>query len=383
MTSKAKAATNKKLGEAQVILVDYLKRHSVPIRPNEGGYQYTFELNSTNIKAFFLDEDSTLAPTCILGKSVEGAPSPPVSDDKSRGTGRLLIRNSSSDLHIGQGDPAFKNLQRATFSINSDQLQSTTTYNIQGVVGYGAGQLPVPSWSGAFSEIIPYVSYTRQYVDGKNPTKISNVDNVGVGVIGDLLFPAVGLQNDILLTRGIYNDVQLSSQFVHSNRSDAGVVSGAVTYTPYINPLVVPGIATTERVGDFVLMLLPRAVYIFGDVVNSGNNITLAGNNSTATKTGNDPLTKLGTFQRLGGHLEFSASADTGILQGVGVNVSYDYLKSYGGGPISQVTLFTAVLSYTMPKQEYWSVQLKYSDGRNLDTLEQQQLLTLGVGAKY
>jgi hypothetical protein len=163
-------------------------------------------------------------------------------------------------------------------------------------------------------------------------------------------------------------------------------VSGKVTYTPYINPLVIPGIATTERVGDFLLMLRPQAVFIYGDVIDSGNTpvLTNVASNLILTNVGaKTTLTNAGTFQRVGTHLEFSANADTGMLQGVGVRFAYDYLKSHGGGPMSQVTLFTAIVSYPMPKQEYWSVQLKYTDGRNLDTLEQQQLLTLGIGLKY
>jgi hypothetical protein len=366
---KVRDEVNKKLGRAQFLLIDYFQRHSSPVQPDEGGYQFTFERSGANIKAFFLGANDTLAPVCVVGKPAPGLPSPPVSEDKSRtGAGRLIIRNRVADLPISQTDAAFKGLQRASLSISSDQLKSSTTYNIQGVVGYGIGQSPIPNWSGAYAEIIPYLSYTRQFVNGNNPTKISDVDNVGAGVTGDLLFPAIGLQNYFPLTKGIYNDIQLSSQVVHSNRSNTDVLSGQLTYTPYINPLVVPGIATTERVGDFLVMLMPHAVFIYGDVLNAGNNAVLS---------------QTGTFQRVGGHLEFSANADMGMLAGFGFLVSYDYLRCFCVGAVSQITLFTASLSYTIPKQEYWSIQLKYTDGRNLDTLEQQRLLTLGVGLKY
>ena len=364
---KLRDATNEKLGKARVLLADYFQRHSVPVRANEGGYQYTFERNEANVRAFFLNPNSQLTPLCIAAKAADGLPSPPIAEDKSRASGRLLVRNSVGDLHVAQSDTAFKGLQRASFAINSDRLQSTTTYNIQGVLGYGMGQSHVPSWSGAYAEIIPYVSYTRQFVDGRNPAKLSNVENIGVGVLADLLFPAVGLQNDFPLTRGIYNDLQFSSQIVHSNVKSTDLISGKVTYTPYINPLVVPGIATPARVGDLLVVFTPQAVFIYGEVLNAGSNPALA---------------QTGTFQRLGAHLAFAATVDTGPLSGVGLNVAYDYLKSYGG-QISQISLWTAALSYTMPKQEYWSVQLKYIDGRNLDTLEQQQLVTLGIGLKY
>jgi hypothetical protein len=365
---KVRDDTNKKLGKAQDMLIIYFQRHSDPFQPDKGGYRFTFEPISANVRAFFLNPGSTLAPICFGSKTAADTPNPPVADDKGRASGRLLIRNSAADLSTSQSDSAFKGLQRASLSISNDRLQSSTTYNVQGVVGYGIGQSPIPGWSGASGEIIPYFSYTRQFVDGNNPNKVSNVDNIGAGVIGDLLFRGGGLQDDFPLTKGIYNDIQLSSQWVHSNRSNTDVLSGKVTYTPYINPLVVPGIATTERVGDFLLMLMPQAEFIYGDVLNSGNNAV---------------LNQTGTFQRLGGHVAFSANADTGTIAGVGFNASYDYLKNFGVGPVSQITLFTTALSYTMPKQEYWSIQLKYADGRNLDTLERQRLLTLGLGLKY
>jgi hypothetical protein len=365
---KAREATNKKLATAQIFLLSYFQRHQNPVRLNEGGYQFTFEQTTQNIRAFFLTPNSPLVPACLAGQTAAGTPTPPVAEDKGRTSGRLIVRKSVTDLRVAQDSNAFKALQRASFSINDDMMQSSRTYAIQGVVGYGTGQVPISGWPGAVGEAIPFFSYTRQFVDGKNPNKISNVDNIGVGLLGDLLFPEFGLQGDFPLTRGIYNGLQFSSQLVHSNRSDTSVLSGKLTYTPYVNPLVVPGIATTERIGDFLVMLTPQAVFVYGDVLNNGNNAVLS---------------QTGTFWRPGVHVEFSAKADTGAVAGIGFSTSYDYQKSYGNGPISNISLFSSTLSYTLPKQEYWSVQLTYADGRNLDTLERQRLLTLGVGLKY
>jgi hypothetical protein len=366
---KTRDATNAALGRIQSQLTGYLQRHTRQVDPVTGGYQFAFVVTGANLRAFFLDPKSGLAPACVASAgSAPGMPNPPVADDKSRADWQFRVRNSVADLAVGQGESAFKGLQRASFSVNSDRLQSSTTYNIQGVVGAALGQTPIPSWSGAYLEVTPYVSYTSQFVDGNNPKKLTDVENIGAGVTGDLLFPALGFQNLFPLTRGMYNDLQFGSQIVHSARSGMDVASGRITYTPYINPTVVPGIATTARVGDFLVMLMPRGVFIYGDVINNGK----------------DPVpTQTGTFQRLGTHLEFSANADAGALNGFGFNVSYDYLKSLGAAPLSQIALFTAALSYTLPKQEYWSVQLKYTDGRNLDTLEQQRLVTLGIGLKY
>ena len=52
-------------------------------------------------------------------------------------------------------------------------------------------------------------------------------------------------------------------------------------------------------------------------------------------------------------------------------------------GQFKSVARFDSTLAYTMPGQEFWSLQLKYVYGRNLDTLERLQQISLGVGLKY
>lgn len=363
---KARKSVASKLEAANTALADFVQRHSGPIDTSAGGYRFAFVVSTANLRAFLLDSNGMRPTMCVAGTAPPPSVEPPAGpQDKSRFRARLLVRNSVDDLSIDQNNPAFKGLKRASFSIDSDRLQSSTTYNIQGVVGLGIGQTPLSFLPSGYGEFFPYLSYTRQFVEGNNPKNISNVDNVGVGIVGNVLFSAIGLQNDFLLTRGMYNDFQFSSQLVHSNRSNTDVLTGKITYTPYP---ALPGVSTTAQFGDFEVMILTQGTFIYGDVLNTSANSVLG---------------RTGTFQRAGGRADFSATATTGILEGFGVHVSYDYLKSLGGDPVSNIALFTAALSYTLPKQQYWNIQLKYTDGRNLDTLEQQRLITLGVGLKY
>jgi len=222
-------------------------------------------------------------------------------------------------------------------------------------------------WHGAYAEFAPFVAYTRQFVDGKNPNKTANVDNIGLGIVGDFLLPGNAFQSALPFGKGIYNDIQLSAQEVHSDISATDIVSAKVTYSPFFDPTVLPGVGTTERAGDFLLLFSPQAVFISGDVLDNGNNPNLS---------------KTGTYQRVGTHLAYSATADTGPLNGFQFIATYDYLKSYGG-PVSNITLLTTTLSYAIPQTNFWSVKLQYQDGRNLDTLVQQKLITLGLGLKY
>jgi hypothetical protein len=365
---KTREAAAKSFAHAQVLLLDYFQRHSTPVQSNVGGYQFTFAPTNANISDFFLNPHSTLVPVCMAGRTSAGTSSPPVATDKSRTSGRLIIRNAVTDLPVAQSSDAFKGLKSASLSITDDVVHASTAYAVQGVVGYGIGQTPVPGWSGAYGELIPFGEYTRQFVEGANPNKLANIDNIGIGLVGDLLFPALAFQDAIPFTRGMYNDLNFVPQVVHSDVSNTDIVSGKFVYTPYIDPTVLAGIGTTERVGDFLVMFTPQLVFLYGDVANT-----------TTTAV----LNQTGTYERLGTHLEFSVKADTGVISGFGLNAAYDYQRSYGNGPFSNISLFTGTLSYSPPKQNYWSVQLQYLNGRNLDTLQNQQMVTLGVGLKY
>jgi hypothetical protein len=364
----ARKNLNTKLAHALDQLTGYLQRHSVPVNPNLGGYQFTFAVTTANVTDLFTNPKTKLAPVCLAGHTPAGSPPPPAASDQSRVPGRLIIRNAVSDLSVAQGSDAFKTLQRASISVTDDVINQSRSYAVQGVVGYGFGQAPVPNWGDAFAEAIPFVSYTRQYVEGANPNKLADIDNIGAGLLGDLLFPALPFQNAFGPTSGMYNDLALTTQVVHSNTSNTDILSGQLTYTPYLNPTVVPGIMVPERVGDFLIMLTPQLLFIYGDVLDSG---------------GNAVLSQTGTFDRIGAHLGLSIKADTGVFSGIGLNATYDAQRSYGTGSIPYIELFTSTLSYTFPQQQYWSLQLSYNDGRNLDTLQKEQVVTLGLGLKY
>ncbi len=364
---KARKAATAKFAHAQVLLIDYFQRHSVPVQPKLGGYQFTFTPTRANVSDFFLKPNSTLAPACVAAQTATGSPAPALAT-KATLPGTLLIRNSIGDLTIAQQSDAFKTLKQASLSITDDMVKDSTAYALQGVVGYGFGPGDIPGWDGARGQAIPFVSYTRQFVEGNNPNKISDVDNIGLGLIGDALLPAFPLQNAFPFTRDMYNDIALTTQVVHSDTTNTNILSGQVTYTPYIDPTVIPGIGTTETIGDFLVMLTPQFVFLYGDVLNS---------------TPNAVLSQPGTYERIGTHVAFALKADAGVLSGFGINTSYDYQRAYGDSPISDIELFSATVSYTLPKTQFWSVQLTYADGRDLNTLQKQQLLTLGVGLKY
>ena len=72
-----------------------------------------------------------------------------------------MIRKKIHDLNISQAQKAdFKKLDRASFSVTNDRLKATTTYAIEGVAGYGIGQITLGPETDA--EFIGFLTYTRQ-----------------------------------------------------------------------------------------------------------------------------------------------------------------------------------------------------------------------------
>jgi hypothetical protein len=346
-----------KLMDARVILSDFFSRHFAPVGPNENGYTFPFKDSNDKEtwKQFFSNSNARLAAICFAGTSASGAPKQPAADNKSNASGRVIVRKNIDDLHVGQADPDFKSVQRATFSVTGDRIKHTNSYDVEGVLGYGFGVVPLAGTTSG--EIIPFLTYNRQFVDGGS-SKDPNIHDVGIGVLGDLHFSPAGLKSDL----------SFAGKEVHSEISGADVVSGNIIYTPYPDPYFLPGINTPALVGDYWVMLRLQGKFIYGDVINNG---------------GDPNLSATGTFSRVGSRVGLSiVASDDALLKGFSVDAFYEYLKVILGQP-SAIGRFESTVTFTFPKQQFWNIQLHYVNGRDLDTLARQQLVTLGVGLKY
>jgi len=63
-------------------------------------------------------------------------------------------------------------------------------------------------------------------------------------------------------------------------------------------------------------------------------------------------------------------------------NASYETYE-VSNAKINSLTRFEASIDYTIGEKELWALQLKYVDGQDLDTWQDQDQLTLGAGLKY
>jgi hypothetical protein len=117
----------------------------------------------------------------------------------------------------------------------------------------------------------------------------------------------------------------------------------------------------------FSFQLTLQAKTVFGQVLHAGSDPTL-----NASKN----------FVRIGPRVGITVFGETGIFAGWSASAMYEDQEVLQG-QFKSVARFDSTLAYTMPGQEFWSLQLKYVDGRNLDTLERLQQISLGVGLKY
>jgi hypothetical protein len=346
----------KALPIARATLINYFSNHRQPIRDGEAGYQFTFEVTAENVRAFLLEGKG--APACIVPPPPPGqsAAKKPPKQDETRIPTRVMVRKNIADLHVGQGDEAFKGIDRASLSIKNDINLKSTAYDLDAVLGVGFGQFPITSTAGTYLEFIPYFTFKRQQTTGNTPPNAADVYNIGGGIMSDMQFN----------TGPLGNDFQFATNYVNSQRSGARVASGSLVYAPYPEPIA--GISRPAVYGPISVMLTPQLKYIYGSVLADGGDPNLVGTNS---------------FQRYGGRTEFALTVDDGTLEGMGVNLAFDYLTNSSPSPVKKIVRFEGSTSYTLPKQKLWSVVAKYINGRDLDTLENEQKWSLGVGFKY
>lgn len=204
------------------------------------------------------------------------------------------------------------------------------------------------------AELIGFLTYTRQFVSGAAPKNAPNVHNMGIGALGNVEFPMLGE----------YHSLKLFSHFVHSDVTDANLLTGNIVYSPTTGPLVGRPVYLFETLAAF---LTPQAKVVYTRVLDAGTAPILISNSDST---------------RAGGRLELLLMADGGPFNGFSLRTAYEYLK-FLDGPLNSIDRFESVLSYKLPDQQFWSIDLRYTKGRNLDTLDKQHQIVVGLGFKY
>jgi hypothetical protein len=344
--------TSGKLSQAANAMVIFLQTNSSPVPDGQSGFQVSpavgNEINAARLNDFLHGKGGSYHVTCVAAAEKLVPPKPSKEQQEvATALSGIVVRSKVSDLSATSIDK----LDGANISFTSDYVAHTQTLTAGGVVGY---QFP-KSQFGDYSSLIPYFSYAGKRVNGTGASKTPDIGNVGGGLLGDFNVPV----------QGYYQNIQLSAQYLHSYVTDTDLLTGTVLYTPDFHfPGV--GIAYNPNDGPIALSLKPQAKFVYGDVVHVGSNPSLIATSD---------------YSRGGGRIELWLYGVSGGLQNFTFDSAYEYLKVWVG-PYDAVWRWENTLSYNFPEQQNWSLQFKYSDGRNLDTLEREQLLTVGIGYK-
>ena len=100
-----------------------------------------------------------------------------------------------------------------------------------------------------------------------------------------------------------------------------------------------------------------------------------------ASDAGTDTSLENGNYFRWGPRIALALYGE-GWLKAFMFNASYETYE-VSNAKINSLTRFEASIDYTIGEKELWALQLKYVDGQDLDTWQDQDQLTLGAGLKY
>jgi hypothetical protein len=383
-----------KLRAAQTNLNQFLYRHAGPGDPSKDNID-TSNFNTKNVRdieearrtaeavrAFLFGLPQAEPPVCRLAKTdadpgtnaaKSGSPKGGKSGDGSNKDGKdgggsnndqapqvlpgyFSLRQTVEDLPIPQSDSRFKGAKQASISLTDDKIAHKNSYTVDLAAGYTIGRSSFDEAGHVVGQVTPFFTYNQQTVRTSDPKKNVYANNLGFGVMGDVTFPTGW---------GGYQNVNFYPKYVTSERNGAEVFSGTFVYTPMYG---IPGI-------DSVLYIVPQALsFVFtpqlkegvNDVVNAGGDITLL---------------QKGSYYWIGPKLNLTVFGE-GVLEGFGYYATYEVYKVESGN-IAHVENFQTAITYDFGKTKLMSVQLKYQKGRNLDTLERLDQLTLGLGVKY
>jgi len=176
-----------------------------------------------------------------------------------------------------------------------------------------------------------------------------------VGAVGGILFP-IG---------NFYQDLQLYPKYVHSYSNDAETLVTNLVYSP-------------EPAWAFI----GHATYVVPNVLSAQFTPQLKAAYGVVYDDGADPtLLEKGEYFRWGPKIAVALYGED-WLKGFLINISYE-AYDVSNAKITSLERFEAALNYTIGEKELWALQLKYVNGQDLDTWQDQNQVTLGAGLKY
>ena len=265
----------------------------------------------------------------------------------------LEVRATPDDL--AQSDPsAFKGLTPASIGYDRNKVAKTDTYSVTGVVGFSLGDL-LSDRSHAFLDVFPFVSLNLKSVN-TTPAKTGTIDNLGAGLVTFYLFPTGD---------HFYNVFKFYPLYTRSLYDRSETFTGQMSYYPEPFAKYLDQYTDVFGIGAYSLQPVLTASYL--RVLSAGTNAGLAGSPD---------------FFRAGPGADFHFyGAPQTILTQFTVTASYRYLHSFTT-TAKDIANFTGSISFAPYASQNVSLALKYTAGRDLQSLQKQNDLVLGLGLK-
>jgi|HubBroStandDraft_2_1064218.scaffolds.fasta_scaffold11692_5 hypothetical protein len=334
-----------KLGQVEGDLRSFAGGRAISIGTNKVKITY-----STSVENFLQSSPDASDAMCVAVN--DGGVSPPPKPPESSNTGAFAIRKNITDLPVNRDDPKFKGLDKGSISVNDDYVNTKLGVNVDIAAGYTFA--PVVLGQSSQVSFTPFAYYHEQYVASKKASEDQQIYNIAAGFLSTWELTNLGI-------------FQFAPKYVHAIQADGDIESANLYYTP---PITVAGIGTAAKVpftnGLVYYRFAPLLQVTYGDVSRASTKIS--------------PLSQ-GSFGWLGPNLSLYLYG-AGPLEGFSYISSFVYLTDFAGQRI-RVARYENSLNYSLSSDDTWSLQLKYVYGPDLDTLQQQKMLTLGLGLKY
>lgn len=348
-----------KFGQANALLFRFLQRNSRSIAPGSSGFEVSPPISSSTDLAQvaqserlvegFLRGKGPLRVACVAGPV---APADEAHAQAKNILTGIAVRKSIDDLAAAPSGDSFRSAGRASISYTDDGIKGTRTLNSEGVAGYKlSDSLLSPRNSATL-----FATYYGNRIWANDPKDEENIGNVGAGILGKFGFDLFNMSQSI----------QVFGHYVHSHVTNSDIFSTKLTMSPNLGLPGVGRIFIPGNTGPLAFAFDPQLKLVYGSVLNAGSNPLLIDTHD---------------YARGGGKIAFWIFGIDGIFKNFTFNTSYESLKVWRGA-LDTVSRFESALSYTLGDQENWAIELKYVNGRNVDTLEREQIVKLGLGYK-
>ena len=266
----------------------------------------------------------------------------------------LRLRRDTGTLTTPSSKDNISGLPAANVSFTDNLDTNVTNFNVEAALGYEFDLTQFNTEKSLF-RLIPFVEYQRNQTSTIGPT--SDLEVLSPGAIFSYLKLGKNLTYSLNGTSRVNFDfAQRSEVYEFEGRFNPafrffGIPTGAFSYQ-----------------GPF--RIRPSISFVYG-----GNYVFESGLNAN--------LIDRDAFYRIGGTAELSVQAPTvPILKDASLNLKYDW-QQFFSSPVDNLQRFEASVDYAIAGSDNYNLSLRYVNGRNDLSLQEQNFWQVALGIRF